>query len=207
MSASERLASAVMQGQQHGSIGRRRRRGSISGRDMQKKIAAGAQGHQKMAAARGWQQRWAAEGKVCSGDAGHLNPPPYAEIGKGEERLAAPNQHSDRRDNLPLCAGGTFDPWRGGGVPRSASPAAQLQRRAFFARCRSAAAALCRPHSDSFSLLSYRVVRSDIDLRRYARRMHAAGRRTGRRHDNDGMNDDVALGGGERAAGPIRTWG
>jgi hypothetical protein len=84
-----------------------------------------------MAAARCWQQHWAAEGKVCSGDAGHLNPPPYAEIGKGEEHLAAPNQHSDRRDNLLLCAGGTFDPWRGGGVPRSASPAAQLQRRAF----------------------------------------------------------------------------
>jgi hypothetical protein len=67
-----------------------------------------------MAAARRWQQRWAAEGKVCSGDAGRINPPPYAEIGKGEERRAAPHQHSDRRDNLPLCAGGTFDPWRGG---------------------------------------------------------------------------------------------
>jgi hypothetical protein len=70
-------------------------------------------GRQKMAAARRWQQRWAAEGKVCSGDAGHLNPPPYAEIGKGEERLLASNQHSDRRDNLPLCAGGPLTP--GGG--------------------------------------------------------------------------------------------
>jgi hypothetical protein len=66
-----------------------------------------------MAAARRWQQRWAAEGKVCSGDAGHLNPPPYAEIGKGEERLAAPNQRSDGGDNPPLCARGIFDPWRG----------------------------------------------------------------------------------------------
>jgi hypothetical protein len=120
-------------------------------------------GRQKMASARRWQQRWAAEGKVCSKDAGHLNPPSYAEIGKGEEHLAAPNQHSNRRDNLLLCAGGTFDPWRGGGVPRSASPVAQLQRRAFFAQCRSAAAALCCPHSDSYSLLLYCVVRSDID--------------------------------------------
>ncbi len=109
-------------------------------------------GRQKMAAAWRWQQRWAAEGKVCSGDAGHLNPPPYVEIGKGEERLAAPNQCSDGGDNPPLCARGIFDPWRGGGAPRSASPAAQLQRQAFFARGRSAAAALCRPHSESFLL-------------------------------------------------------
>ncbi len=163
MSASEHLASAVMQGQQHSSTGRWWRRGGINGRDMLKKIAAGARGHQKMAAAQHWQQRWAAEGKVCSGDADHLNPPPYVEIGKGEERLAALNQHSNKRDNLPLCAGGTFNPWRGGGVPCSTSPAAQLQRRAFFAQCRSAAAALCCPHSDSFSLLLYCVVRSDTD--------------------------------------------
>jgi hypothetical protein len=76
MSASERLASAVMQGQHHGSVGRWRRGGGGSGRDMRKKIAAGARGRQKMAAARRWQQRWAAEGKVCSRDAGRLNSPP-----------------------------------------------------------------------------------------------------------------------------------
>ncbi len=163
MSALEHLTSAVMQGQQHGSIGRWQRHGGISGKDMRKKIATGARGCQKMAAARRWQQRWVAEGNVCSRDAGHLNPPPYMEIGKGEECLAAPNQHINKRDNFPLCAGGNFDPWRGGGVPCSASPAAQLHRRDFFSQCRGTAAALCCPHSDSFSLLLYRVIRSDIN--------------------------------------------
>ncbi len=159
----ERLASAVMQGQQHSSIERWRRHGSISGRDMRKKIVARAWGHQKMAAARRWQQRGRQREKFAAEMQATLIPPPYAEIGKGEERLAAPKQCSNRRDNLPLCTGGTFDPWRGRGVPRSMSPAAQLQCREFFAQCRSAAAAFCRPHSDLFLLLLYRVVRSDIN--------------------------------------------
>jgi hypothetical protein len=105
-----------------------------------------------MAAARRWQQRWAAEGKVCSGNAGHLNPPPYRDIGKGEERLAAPNQRSDGGDNPPMCARGIFNPWRGGGAPCSALPAAQLQRGAFFSRGRSTAVGLCCPHSELFLL-------------------------------------------------------
>jgi hypothetical protein len=120
-------------------------------------------GHQKMAAVQRWQQCWAVEGKVCSGDAGHINPPPYAEIGKGEEHLAAPNQCSKGGDNPPLCARGIFDPWRGGGAPRSALPVTQLQHRAFFARRRSAAAALCCPHSNLFLLLLHRVVWSNIN--------------------------------------------
>jgi hypothetical protein len=161
MSALVCLTSAVMQGQQHGSTGRWQRCGS--GRDMRKKIATGARGHQKMAAAQCWQQRWVAEGKVCSRDAGHLDPPPYMEIGKGEEHLAAPIQRSDGGGNPPLCAGGIFDPWRGGGVHCSASPAAQLQCRVFFARHKIAAVALCCPHSDLFSLSLHCIIGSNIN--------------------------------------------
>ncbi len=66
-----------------------------------------------MAAARRRQQRWAAERNVCSGDAGQLNPPPYAKIGKGEECLAAPNKRSDGGDKPPCALEGYLTP--GGG--------------------------------------------------------------------------------------------
>ena len=113
MSASGHLASAVMQGQQHGSVGRWRRRGGISGSG--KRLPRGRGG------VRRWRQRGIGSsvgrqmGKLAAGMQATLIPPPYAEIGKGKEPLAAPNQRSVRGDNPPLSTGGIFDPWRGGG--------------------------------------------------------------------------------------------
>ncbi len=132
MSASEHLASAVIQGQHQGSVGRWRRRGGGSGRDMQKRSPWGRRGIRR------WQQHGVGSSvggrreKFAAGMQAALIPHPYAEIEKGEEHLAAPNQRSDGGDNPPLCTGGIFNPWRGGGAPRSASPVAQLQRRDFF---------------------------------------------------------------------------
>jgi hypothetical protein len=120
MSASERLASAVMQGQQHGSVGRWRRCGGGSGRDMWTKIAAGASEDGGSVGRR--------REKFAAGMQATLIPPPTWRL----ERERSASQHltsAATEGTIPPCAlEGSSTP--GGGEERLV---ARRQRRGYSA--------------------------------------------------------------------------